>query len=87
MHAGDDFTDAGLDATLVSDVSDVFAAFADNDSSFLGGDKCAKCQSVIWSRRTRSRTGRRTWEKKVRRGVRRIGDKIHALMGVLTRRG
>lgn len=39
MNAGDDFTDASLDATLVPDVGDIFSAFADDDTSFLGSDE------------------------------------------------
>jgi hypothetical protein len=37
MHTLHNFADTGLDASLVPEIGDVLAAFANNDTGFLGG--------------------------------------------------
>ena len=42
MYTGDDLADTCLNAALVSDVGNVLAALANDNTGFLGRDKCTK---------------------------------------------
>lgn len=60
MHAWDDLADTGLDPSLLTEVCDVLARFADDDAGLFGTNECTQSQSVLGRRggRARLRAGR-----------------------------
>lgn len=67
MNARNDFADAGLDAGLFPEFSDVFAGLADDNPSILGANKCSEGQSILPIRaggtRLRGRAWKETWSE------------------------
>lgn len=70
MHARDDLGDASFNASLLSQVGDVFACFSDDNAGVLSAHKSAKSERFLrvrWASFTR----RRLWHiaSSVLRGV------------------
>ena len=59
MNPRDDFADAGLDAGLFPEFSDILASFADDNPSVLGADECTESQGVVPVGRGRTGLGGR----------------------------
>lgn len=54
MNARDDLADAGLYASLLTEISDVLACLPDNDAGVLCANESAEGESVVGRRRRRA---------------------------------
>jgi hypothetical protein len=59
MDAGDDLADACLDASLFTQVSDIFAGLSDDDACVLSADEGAEGEGVLGRGRVGGGTGGR----------------------------
>jgi hypothetical protein len=74
--------DTSAYASLVAQVSDVLACLANDDTSFLGGDDCAKCELRLGVLLLGARSGISCLAINVQ-ALELIGDRIGIASGVL----
>lgn len=57
MNTWDNLADAGLDASLIPQVGNIFSSLSNDDAGVLGADESAKSESVVGRGRGRARVG------------------------------
>jgi hypothetical protein len=62
MNTGCDLADTSLHASLITQIGDILATFADDYASIFGANECAKGESVLTRRRRGTREVRGNWK-------------------------
>jgi hypothetical protein len=65
MNTWDNLADAGLDASLIPQVGDIFSSLSNDDAGVFGADESAKSEGVVGRGRGRAGVGWGGCKKKV----------------------